>query len=745
MKLNISNAGSEVIASNSTVEEVAFTIANNPIAFKILSDNLYTNKIGSIVRELSCNAYDSQVTNGNPDKPFDIFVPSHTEKRFIIRDYGTGLTKEQVEGIYTSLFNSTKNDTNDLIGGLGLGSKTPFSYTDSFTVTSYKDGIATIYGMRRNENYELTYTTDGSFETDEPNGLEIEIPVEEKDIDNFVYEIKEFFKYNDLRPNFKNINIQIPTLELKYKIKELSAYFAPYKSDRSIRIRLSKVAYPLNVDRDLRLSEFYSKCEEYCESHKDISEYSLRNFINDLYYGNTYNNLLIIDFPIGDLEVTASRESLSLDDKSKSKLVNKLFDIAVGVYAKAQKDKKNIKTVMDFIKYQQAYAGISKLGSIDTTLETYVKVQDNYATISREFLKELNVDLKKPLAYTFFEKNKNDRYKRSDSIPYAKKVNERNYLYKLYIGSSMITAVNTWMDDTKPENCMYIKVHKDDMDTLKNNLKLMPKGVFSIDYLEVNPNPAKRISVPLYDSIEVCGRKVVAEGTDPETGETQYDIRGFYGVGKTELEKSKEKPLYYIECDKDGLEDWKTKSLITALADKGITKVIYGLRPRQIQTLQKVGYKLILAPEALGYDFIAKNNKLYEIYRNTNNLQYTIRDILRYGLFSDTLRQELEKFKSKFEKKYKKQYIYYGKSSSYISNKISDHMEVRFFQKINDQIIKDFKSDPDFIKSLHIEAISFAFDEYHGSDLLHYLRNNTTKFSKVVGFLKKELDSFVKI
>lgn len=72
-------------------------------------------------------------------------------------------------------------------------------------------------------------------------------------------------------------------------------------------------------------------------------------------------------------------------------------------------------------------------------------------------------------------------------------------------------------------------------------------------------------------------------------------------------------------------------------------------------------------------------------------------------------------------------------------------MEIKFFQKINDQIIKEFKNDPDSIRNLYTQAISFVFNEYQGSDLLYYLRNNPARFSKVINFLKKELDSFVKL
>ena len=53
----------------------SFSIAMNGKAFRVLSDTLYQNKIGSIVRELSCNAHDAHVMVGKQDVPFVLHLP----------------------------------------------------------------------------------------------------------------------------------------------------------------------------------------------------------------------------------------------------------------------------------------------------------------------------------------------------------------------------------------------------------------------------------------------------------------------------------------------------------------------------------------------------------------------------------------------------------------------------------------------------------------------------------------------
>ena len=121
--------------TNCTIQGNSFSIKASPIAFDILSSKLYSNPVLAVVRELLTNAYDSQVAAGNADKEIDVIFPTALDTEFSIRDYGTGLSKEDVMTLYTTFFDSTKSNSNDFTGGFGLGSKTPFSYTSSFTST----------------------------------------------------------------------------------------------------------------------------------------------------------------------------------------------------------------------------------------------------------------------------------------------------------------------------------------------------------------------------------------------------------------------------------------------------------------------------------------------------------------------------------------------------------------------------------------------------------------------------------
>ena len=123
MKLNTTSSHIEI---QGELEQGSFGIKQSPKAFQILSSGLYSNKPMAIVRELSANAADAHVLNGNQAVPFEIKLPNRLDSQFYLKDFGPGLSHDQVMRLYTTYFDSTKSESNDFIGGLGLGSKSPF-------------------------------------------------------------------------------------------------------------------------------------------------------------------------------------------------------------------------------------------------------------------------------------------------------------------------------------------------------------------------------------------------------------------------------------------------------------------------------------------------------------------------------------------------------------------------------------------------------------------------------------------
>ncbi len=176
-----------------------FRIKESAKAFSILSSSLYQNPIRSIIRELGCNARDAHVAANNP-KPWKLSLPSVLSPEFAVSDNGTGLSHEEVMQIYTTYFESTKTNSNEFVGALGLGSKSPFSYTDNFTVSSIKDGVRNIYSTFLTEEQIPSIVLLDSSQTTEPNGVEVRFSVKNSDFTKFREEALEALKFFDQLP-----------------------------------------------------------------------------------------------------------------------------------------------------------------------------------------------------------------------------------------------------------------------------------------------------------------------------------------------------------------------------------------------------------------------------------------------------------------------------------------------------------------------------------------------------------------
>lgn len=302
MILNTAPQNEAVVSNVGQIGE--FRIRNSAKAFNILSSGLYANKIKAIIRELSCNAVDAHKAAGNVDKDFDVHLPNSLEPFFYIRDYGTGLSHDQVTNIYTTYFESTKNNSNDYIGALGLGSKSPFSYTDNFTVTAIKDGRKGIYTAFINDSGVPSIALMTETDTTEANGVEIKFSVNERfDFDKFRQEAQNVYRYFERTPNvtgYSGFQVSKPNYESKDIIPGVHAY----KDTSTSMALMGNIAYPIqvpNVDTNLGTLKQLLSCG------------------------------LELHFDIGELDFQASREGLSYIQQTVTAIKSKLEAVNVAL------------------------------------------------------------------------------------------------------------------------------------------------------------------------------------------------------------------------------------------------------------------------------------------------------------------------------------------------------------------------------------------------------------------------------
>ena len=163
-----------IVQPDSSIE---YKVKQDGNLFKILSDSLYTDKIEAVIRELCTNAQDSHI-DANQTKPFDVTIPSTDFPYFVVKDYGLGLDNEEIENVYSTYNSSTKRASEKTTGSLGLGSKSPFAYTEYFLISAIKNGIKRVYlsSFKKGSDYPIL-TLQAEEKTTEPNGVEIKVPV----------------------------------------------------------------------------------------------------------------------------------------------------------------------------------------------------------------------------------------------------------------------------------------------------------------------------------------------------------------------------------------------------------------------------------------------------------------------------------------------------------------------------------------------------------------------------------------
>lgn len=187
------------VVSNISGESGQFSIDEASIT-KIISvlTNLYSDPELAVVREYLTNALDAQIEANEADpnyvwRPIEVTTPSAFSRSYVVRDFGIGMSGDDIKKIYSKYGKSTKETSNAMTGMLGLGSKCALTYTNQFTVTGYKNGISTKAIISKDEDDIPVFMIVDESPSDEPNGVEISVPVRDKN--SFLEKTNHFLSF----------------------------------------------------------------------------------------------------------------------------------------------------------------------------------------------------------------------------------------------------------------------------------------------------------------------------------------------------------------------------------------------------------------------------------------------------------------------------------------------------------------------------------------------------------------------
>jgi hypothetical protein len=217
------------------------------ILMQMLSKNLYSDDIGSTIRECASNALDSHRRAGVKDPIVVSFKESSSYNyEFSVEDFGIGLDADDVKNIISKYGKSTKRNSATELGMMGLGFKAPLAYSSSFYFVCRKDGIERKYMMYEGEDVntiDLLYETP----TTERNGVKVIVPVKYQDQYQFRRKIKEQLCY------FEDVYFDVPSDSSIHNEFIISRHpdfqFSELSEANRLHLCLDNVYYPLDFDK----------------------------------------------------------------------------------------------------------------------------------------------------------------------------------------------------------------------------------------------------------------------------------------------------------------------------------------------------------------------------------------------------------------------------------------------------------------------------------------------------------------
>jgi hypothetical protein len=287
------------IVVNNDLCDKSFSIGDESFIFDILRSKMYSDPIGSICREVSCNARDAMREAGRAEIPIKITLPTTLEPYFKVEDTGIGISPDRIENIFIKYGISSKRDTNELSGAFGLGSKVPFSYSDSFNIITIFDKIKYNYSCYIDETKVGKLALLFQEPTTERNGTEIQIPVKKEDFYLFIDSTRKACEYWDVKPIIKGTTINWTDRVILLK-GDTWAIESELSYNRKVKVIVDGIEYPLDIYHIDPTSKFKINLPRYIK-------------------GNA-----ILYFKNGEVSLSASREQLYFDDQTKQIIIHRL-------------------------------------------------------------------------------------------------------------------------------------------------------------------------------------------------------------------------------------------------------------------------------------------------------------------------------------------------------------------------------------------------------------------------------------
>lgn len=475
---------SNVATVQSNIEGISgqFSMDENSLAHLMsILTNMYSDPEMAVVREYVTNAFDSHVEAGQT-RPIEIVTPSPLSRTYVVRDFGVGMSVDDLINTYSKYGASTKRDSDAVVGMLGIGSKSALTYTNQFTIIAVKEGVRAQAIVSVNDDGVPVFHIVDTSSTDECNGVTISIPV--KDSNTFAQKTAAFLQFWD--EGLVLVNGKPPAKHDYRKVKP--GLFIKPGASRYNRpgsyIVMGNVSYLIDNEH-----------------------------LPPTVQNNSFGFVAYV--PIGSVNIAPSREALNYTPRT----VRLLKELSEGIYDEYVKtvvsDFNDIKKPLDAIKaYRNLDYNLKRHNSImsltfeghlirqfENTLDVpNTRLWWDYADRSKTMERQRMIDIGMIIENSLLVVGSLDK-------PYP---TLRRQIYKYVVDNNLSKTV--YLVETDPAAVWLRDIKRVSLDDIKKIV--LPKAVKT-------PSAPRRKNIP-YDTYRLDNDVVVFESTSSITGKIAY-------------------------------------------------------------------------------------------------------------------------------------------------------------------------------------------------------------------------------
>jgi hypothetical protein len=149
MRLKTTDMGEKTLAQKIQTTYAAKIDKNAVNMVMDMLSKLYNDPMNAAIREYVSNAYDANVEAG-ATKPVELTLPcTENDGLLMVKDYGRGLDYMGIVSVFANFGTSTKRDSDNLIGGFGIGSKSGLAVSNAINVSSVCNGTLNEFVLER--------------------------------------------------------------------------------------------------------------------------------------------------------------------------------------------------------------------------------------------------------------------------------------------------------------------------------------------------------------------------------------------------------------------------------------------------------------------------------------------------------------------------------------------------------------------------------------------------------------------